>query len=126
MTWEEGKSGNAAGRPKDSKLWQDALKRSLKKLSKGKVDHAKLDQIAEKVINLACAGDMNAVQELANRLDGKATNFLVVENRTAFDDMALNELAARDKAIAERIERLQALRESSVGAEETGSVQAVH
>lgn len=122
MAWTPGQTGNPAGRPKDSKIWQDAIKRALTRKGRGLIDMQAIDQVADALIDVAIMGDIAAIKELGDRLDGKATNFVVVENRTAFDEMSLDELGRRDKEIAQRIERLQAVLGQRSGAPEAGSL----
>ena len=65
VTFLPGRSGNPTGGRKD-KPWRDAIKIAI-----NDGDGLALRRIAEKVVALAEAGDMMAVQEIANRLDGK-------------------------------------------------------
>lgn len=62
-----------AGRPPGSqnkdKPFRDALR---KKIAEAAEDPKKLDRIAEKLFALAEDGDMQAIKELADRLDGKS------------------------------------------------------
>lgn len=69
MPWEAGKSGNPGGRPK-LKPWHDALRKAIKR-AEDVGDKRKLDEIAWKVLGQAAEGDMQAVKEIADRLDGK-------------------------------------------------------
>lgn len=73
MAFEKGQSGNPGGRPKD-KPWRQALMLALKD-----EDGAKLRRIAEKVVGLAEDGDLAAVKEIADRLDGKAAQTTVIQ-----------------------------------------------
>ena len=120
MAWEKGQSGNISGKPKDGKLWLDAVKRAIK--ARESTDPQALEKLADNLLKACDTGDIAALRELADRLDGKATNFIVVENRTAFDDMALDELAKRDKELTQRIERLQAINSRSSEETEVGSL----
>lgn len=52
---------------KDNRLWANTLRRAIVQS-----DGAKIRAIAEKVLALAEAGDMAAVREVGDRLDGKA------------------------------------------------------
>lgn len=124
MVWEKGQSGNEGGRSKEGKIWSEAIKRAIK--SRQSSDPLALEKLADKLLVACAQGDISAMKELGDRLDGKATNFVVVENRTAFDEMQLDELRNRDKAIAERIERLQALRLTGPSEEKTGSLPPIH
>lgn len=123
MVWAKGQSGNPAGGKSEGKLWQEALKRSLKKvIDANRIDYTGLDAVADAVVNAAISGDMIAAKEIGERLDGKSTNFLVLENRTPFDDMPLNELTSRERELVERIERLTIISLPSPRTSETGSL----
>ena len=67
MPFEKGQSGNPGGRPKD-KPFADALRMELKVAGD---DHRKLRKIARALIAKAEDGDLAAIREIADRLDGK-------------------------------------------------------
>ncbi len=67
MPFQKGQSGNPGGKPKQ-KDWAAALRISV---SETKGDKTKLRHIAEKVVELAIEGEMAAVKEIGDRLDGK-------------------------------------------------------
>ncbi len=54
-----------------AKVWEQALKRALARLSNESVDKG-LDLIADQVVSAAVSGDMVAIKEVAERMDGKA------------------------------------------------------
>jgi hypothetical protein len=57
-----------------SKDWENALRRALAQYETDKVPSGMaLAKIAEKVVERALDGDQKAVEEIANRLDGKPT-----------------------------------------------------
>jgi hypothetical protein len=62
-----GQSGNPAGRPAD-KWFRQAL---LLALAEGKDPRRTLRGVAEKLIDLAVAGDVSAIKEIIDRVDGK-------------------------------------------------------
>jgi len=67
MAFVKGKSGNPTGSRKE-KLFYDALIQSLKSAkAENKYD---LMSIAESLLTLAADGDIQAIKEVANRLDG--------------------------------------------------------
>ena len=70
MAFQPGQSGNPTGRRKE-KPWRDALTLALKA-----DDGQKLRRIAEKVVEAAEAGDLQAIKEIADRLDGKPVQAL--------------------------------------------------
>lgn len=52
---------------KNNRLWANTIKRAL-----NQSDGEKLRRIAEKLLNKAEEGDMQAIKELGDRVDGKA------------------------------------------------------
>ncbi len=62
----------AAG-SKPDKLWRDALLRAVKRRAKGKGASQRLELIADKCVEGALDGDMQAIKEIGDRLDGKPT-----------------------------------------------------
>ena len=67
MPFRKGESGNPGGRPKD-KPFADALRMEIKAAGE---DHKALRRVARTLIELAEQGDIRAIRELADRLDGK-------------------------------------------------------
>lgn len=70
MPFEPGESGNPGGRPKSNKQFKEALNVAIKRTDG---DKTKLAQIAEALVEKAIAGDVPAINAVADRLDGKAT-----------------------------------------------------
>lgn len=78
----------ARGRPSGAKVkpWEDALRVAALRedeISPGQLK-TKLAQMAEKTVEMALGGDLGAIQEVANRLDGKAkeTKDVTIEHRS--------------------------------------------
>ena len=67
MPFAKGQSGNPGGRVQD-KPFRTALDMELKAAGE---DHKKLRAIARKLLNEAEDGNMQAIREVADRLDGK-------------------------------------------------------
>ena len=65
MPFEPGQSGNPSGKA-PRKIWIAALNRAI-----AQDDGVKLRSAAEKLLELAAAGDVPALRELGDRLDGK-------------------------------------------------------
>jgi hypothetical protein len=83
MPFEKGVSGNPGGKPSHSaKLWRDALRVAVEEIDI-KTKKTKLLRIAEKIADLAIAGDIQAAKEIGDRLDGKPRQEIdaVVEER---------------------------------------------
>ena len=67
--FQPGQSGNPNGRPK-SRPFKDALERAL---SAAGADKDLLDNVAAALVSKASEGDVPAIKEIADRLDGKVT-----------------------------------------------------
>ena len=76
MTWKKGQSGNPNGLKPTP--WAEALKI----VAQEPVDldgRKRLRLLAEKVFEMAMDGDMQAIQEIGNRLDGKPVQAVVAD-----------------------------------------------
>ena len=69
MPWVKGQSGNPLGRLKSEKPFVDALHIAVAEA--GADDKPKLRLIAQALVNKALEGDVAAIKEVADRLDGK-------------------------------------------------------
>jgi len=69
-----GASGNPGGRPKGSVSLVAALRRELERRQDS--DSPGIEAVAARLVDLAIAGDIRAVREIADRLDGKPTQAL--------------------------------------------------
>lgn len=67
MAWSKGQSGNPSGQHRD-KPFRDALRMEV--VAAGE-DHKKLRAIARQLLSNAENGDIQAIKEVADRLDGK-------------------------------------------------------
>jgi phage I-like protein len=72
--WQPGQSGNPNGRPK-SKPFKDALQRLL-----AKADGQELENIAAALMAKASIGDVAAIKEVADRMDGKVPQAVIGDN----------------------------------------------
>lgn len=70
MTFAPGKSGNPGGRPKE-KPWRDAIRKALARAEDVGDEKRKLANLAWKLLENAANGDLSALKELGDRLDGK-------------------------------------------------------
>lgn len=93
----------AGGAPKGNqnarkgKLWTQAIERALKKRSKSKTDMIEaLDDIAEKLLAACDNGDLSALKELGDRLEGKAAQTVEMTIQEMTHEEAL-ELLAKDE-----------------------------
>lgn len=69
MSFRKGQSGNPGGRSKD-RAWRDALRLAVNRLTEDG-EQKLLNVIAEKLVALALEGNLAAIREIADRLDGK-------------------------------------------------------
>ena len=56
---------------KSDKLWRDAVMRAVRRRENGKGPQA-LERMADKVVEQALEGNMAAIKEIGDRLDGRA------------------------------------------------------
>ncbi len=79
MVFRPGQSGNPGGRSKLEKPWTDALKAELAKISPddtGKRSR-KMAQMAAAAVKAALAGDVRAMKEIGDRVEGRAPESMV-------------------------------------------------
>ena len=72
MPFVKGQSGNPGGRPKRSWTWSGLYEEELKKVLptvEGKSVIARV-AVAKRLIKMAIEGDIQAIKELTNRMDG--------------------------------------------------------
>lgn len=74
MSFTKGQSGNPGGRPKEQ-AWRDALRMAVKEAMQDGTP--KLRALADKTVALALDGDMQAIKEIGDRLDGKPAQAIV-------------------------------------------------
>lgn len=74
MAFAKGQSGNPGGRSNE-KMWRDALRMALKEAMADGTP--KLRAVAEKTVALAIEGDMQAIKEIGDRMDGKPAQMLM-------------------------------------------------
>ncbi len=99
MPFQKGVSGNPGGKPK-TLLWREAIERAVTRRSKKK-NLKGLDDIADVLLDAAAMGDMAAIRELGDRLDGKPPQALEHSGNLAVShEAALAELDNPDDDIA--------------------------
>lgn len=75
-SWKAGQSGNPAGRPKREWTWKDLLEEAAEEMIEIKNNDGKATRwafkkvIARKVLSEAAKGNIGAMRELMNRMDG--------------------------------------------------------
>jgi hypothetical protein len=70
MPFAKGKSGNPGGRATE-KLWRDSILKAVKERD-GKKGPQFIEMAAQALVTAAIAGDVPAIKELGDRLDGKS------------------------------------------------------
>jgi len=80
VTFQPGQSGNPSGRSKD-KIWTDALRRAMLRKASGE-DKQAIEKLADKCLELAMGGDVSALKEIGNRLDGMPVQSQEIDLRT--------------------------------------------
>ena len=76
-TWQPGQSGNPAGRPRKGLALTDVLREHMELSDEGDTVPRK-QRLAEKLYELAMAGNVSAVEYIVNRLDGKPTQAIAL------------------------------------------------
>ena len=71
--FKPGQSGNPGGRPK-TKPFRDALRRAVEAAGD---DTQRLDMVALALYSKALEGDVSAIKEVADRLDGKVPQGII-------------------------------------------------
>lgn len=117
MAFQKGKSGNPGGRRRE-KLFLDALTIAVK--AEAEPNKTKLRAIAEKLVEEAVAGEGWAIQQVADRLDGKPQQSIdanITDDRD-LSDLSGAELIERFNGILERLEGSGAVQEGNTGSAE--------
>lgn len=70
MAFKKGQSGNPGGRSKE-RIWRNAIERAIERAAKEGMQV--VDELAEALVKKAKDGDVNALKEIGDRLDGKPT-----------------------------------------------------
>lgn len=90
--------------PKSDKLWRNAIMLAVNRAAEGE-DGKQLDRLARRLIEKAAEGDVAAMREIGDRLDGKPTQPIAgdpegapIETRTKLDVSGLTD--AQLKAVA--------------------------
>lgn len=78
---------------KSDKLWRDAISRAVHRIQAGKKTKF-LETIANRLVKEAANGDLVAMKEIGDRLDGRATQQIDVRRINSVQDLTDDELAA--------------------------------
>jgi hypothetical protein len=105
--------------------WKAAIKRAIARRDNGKNPIA-LELLAEKLLKKCDQGDIPALREFGDRIDGRATEHKIIEHRSALDDMKADELLEFSRAIARLAERGADQCDDGIGEKEAGPIQTQH
>lgn len=94
MPFAPGQSGNPGGRPKRAKLWQDAIIRAIKRREQD--DPQALEKLADKLLAKVEEGDVPAIKEFGDRIDGKVPQAIIGDDDEAPIRVTRIELVAAD------------------------------
>ena len=75
MPFQPGQSGNPSG-TKPNKPWREAINRALARAEQS-ADFRDLNKLADRLLELASSGDIAALKEVGDRLDGKPAQAIV-------------------------------------------------
>jgi hypothetical protein len=97
MVFQPGQSGNPGGRPK-TKPFKEALLMEAKAAERGEPCEAKPGSLRWNARKLLELGEVPAIKELADRLDGKVAQAIVGGDE---DDPAINMVARIERVIVD-------------------------
>lgn len=80
-------AGRPVGSPNKPKLWADAIRRAVLRQAKGEKTK-RLEVLADSLIRAGIAGDVSALREVGDRLDGKPAQALTGEDGGAIEVIA--------------------------------------
>jgi hypothetical protein len=86
---DQGAKRNKGGAPVGNKngvrghVWRQAIIRALAHKASGSADDA-LFKLAQRLVNMASAGDMQALREIGDRMDGKPAQIVANDDGEAF------------------------------------------
>jgi len=65
---------------KSDKLWRDAIQRAVKRRLDGTDEPQALDRLADKLVAKGLEGDIPAIKEIGDRLDGKPAQSIMTDD----------------------------------------------
>jgi len=65
---------------KSDKLWRDAIQRAVKRRLNGEGEPQALDRLADALVTKGLEGDIPAIKEIGDRLDGKAAQSIMTDD----------------------------------------------
>jgi hypothetical protein len=74
MAFEPGQTGNPNGQPKWVKPWREAIRRAIAR--REETDPHALERLADRLIQKVDEGDVSAIKEFGDRIDGKVAQII--------------------------------------------------
>ena len=96
MTFQKGQSGNPGGRARE-RAFANAIRAEVAKIDP-KTGRERLLEIARKTVEMAIEGDMSAIKEIGDRLDGKPIQQTLVNTDTTVRTIARAAMTPEDWA----------------------------
>lgn len=119
--------GNTLGRgaPKKTKSWSAAIERAVYRMEND--DPQALEKLAMKLVLKASEGDISALKEVGDRLEGKALQQIEIKKADPFDDITPDDITRiRDRLTGRGALILDQAPRQSLEVQETRDVQTVH
>lgn len=70
---------NPSAGPKPDKIWREAIQRAVRRRADGKGSPQELERLATALVDAGLEGDISALREIGDRLDGKPAQAVVGE-----------------------------------------------
>lgn len=104
--WTKGKSGNPKGRPAGRTVWE-AIQHKLEEPDPDEPDKSITETLAERFIEMLLDGDMRAWTEALNRLEGKVTDRVSLEDdrHDPLDDIPPDRLKMLHRDLYEELKK---------------------
>jgi len=91
MAWEQGiESPNPEGRPPKRRSWSAAIERAIYRRAHD--DPQALEKLAEKLVIAAENGDLGALKEIGDRIEGKSLQLMQITKENPFEDMSAEDV----------------------------------
>ena len=89
----------SGGSPKSEKHWRDALRVALMRTDDGADERPRIYRIADRLVLMALDGDMEAIKEIGDRIDGKVSQQITVAPTEAMQQIIVTWAAAQNAKV---------------------------
>lgn len=89
----------SGGSPKSEKHWRDALRLALMRTDDGEDPRPRIYRIADRLVLMALDGDMEAIKEIGDRIDGKVSQQITVAPNEAMQQIIVTWAAAQNAKV---------------------------